>query len=213
MQRARRPNRNLRRGGDNTHNHSNPSRKSPSYTSIPAISALHPGTPVSIVLKADQPTGHQVSGIIADLLTRGDHPRGVKVRLRDGRVGRVQKLVSEEEGLRGEDGAGRDAGVGRDGEAARGAGGNGGGLTYRHVTDIREDGSQDYLYDEARRPDFGGLFGALEAADARHAGSSGGGRSAAEGGESGESEMATCPVCGEFEGDERAVAHHVEGHF
>lgn len=24
---------------------------------------------------------------------------------------------------------------------------------------------------------------------------------------------ATCPVCGNFEGDEVAVAHHVEGHF
>jgi hypothetical protein len=26
-------------------------------------------------------------------------------------------------------------------------------------------------------------------------------------------EVATCPVCGEFEGDESAVAHHVESHF
>jgi hypothetical protein len=26
-------------------------------------------------------------------------------------------------------------------------------------------------------------------------------------------EAVVCPVCGEFEGDERAVAHHVEGHF
>ncbi|TEY28227.1 hypothetical protein BOTCAL_1046g00010 [Botryotinia calthae] len=27
------------------------------------------------------------------------------------------------------------------------------------------------------------------------------------------SAMSTCPVCGEFEGDEMAVAHHVNGHF
>jgi hypothetical protein len=32
-----------------------------------------------------------------------------------------------------------------------------------------------------------------------------------EGGDGGE--LAVCPVCGEFEGDERAVAFHVEGHF
>ncbi|KAF2785995.1 hypothetical protein K505DRAFT_192181, partial [Melanomma pulvis-pyrius CBS 109.77] len=62
---------------------------------VPPISALRPGTPVAIILKADQPTGHRVYGIVADLLTRGDHPRGVKVRLRDGRVGRVQKVVEE----------------------------------------------------------------------------------------------------------------------
>ena len=28
-----------------------------------------------------------------------------------------------------------------------------------------------------------------------------------------ERHTATCPVCGQFEGDEAAVAHHVEGHF
>ncbi|TGO77894.1 hypothetical protein BPOR_2220g00010 [Botrytis porri] len=27
------------------------------------------------------------------------------------------------------------------------------------------------------------------------------------------SAMSTCPVCGKFEGDEMAVAHHVNGHF
>lgn len=28
-----------------------------------------------------------------------------------------------------------------------------------------------------------------------------------------ETETSTCPVCGEFEGDSAAVAHHVAGHF
>jgi hypothetical protein len=26
-------------------------------------------------------------------------------------------------------------------------------------------------------------------------------------------QLSTCPVCGEFEGDEAAVSHHVNGHF
>lgn len=52
-----------------------------------------PGSSVSIVLKADQRTGREVQGIVQDLLTRGDHPRGIKVRLQDGRVGRVQRMT------------------------------------------------------------------------------------------------------------------------
>jgi len=51
------------------------------------------GTEVDIVLKKDQPTGKLTHGKVADILT-GDsfHPRGVKVRLEDGQVGRVQKI-------------------------------------------------------------------------------------------------------------------------
>lgn len=59
---------------------------------VPKITQLHPGTPVNIVLKADQRTGKLTSGRVADILTKGDHPRGIKVRLGDGRVGRVQSL-------------------------------------------------------------------------------------------------------------------------
>lgn len=61
---------------------------------VPRHRDIRIGTAVSIVLKADQRTGRQVPGTVAQLLTRGDHPRGVKVRLTDGRVGRVQQLVS-----------------------------------------------------------------------------------------------------------------------
>ncbi|KYG46897.1 hypothetical protein M433DRAFT_133468 [Acidomyces richmondensis BFW] len=56
-------------------------------------SEVIPGATVSIVLKADQLTGRQVQGEVQDVLTRGNHPRGIKVRLKDGRVGRVQKIV------------------------------------------------------------------------------------------------------------------------
>ena len=51
------------------------------------------GGEVDIVLKKDQPTGKFTHGKVKDILT-GDsfHPRGVKVRLEDGQVGRVQKI-------------------------------------------------------------------------------------------------------------------------
>ena len=54
---------------------------------------LKPGLSVSIILKADQRTGRQVQGTVAQLLTRRDHPRGIKVKLTDGRVGRVEQIL------------------------------------------------------------------------------------------------------------------------
>ena len=62
---------------------------------VPTMSQVVPGAAVSIVQKADQLTGREVQGIVQDLLTRGDHPRGIKVRLQDGRVGRVQRMAGE----------------------------------------------------------------------------------------------------------------------
>jgi uncharacterized repeat protein (TIGR03833 family) len=50
------------------------------------------GGEVDIVLKADQPTGKLTHGKVADILTSdSQHHRGIKVRLEDGQVGRVQK--------------------------------------------------------------------------------------------------------------------------
>ena len=48
------------------------------------------------MLKEDQPTGQETPGVVADILTRGNHPRGIKVRLLDGQVGRVQRMGSAE---------------------------------------------------------------------------------------------------------------------
>ncbi|MDI1488709.1 MAG: hypothetical protein OHK93_007985 [Ramalina farinacea] len=62
--------------------------------SIPTTSQLHRGVGVRIILKADQPTGKLTTGQIDQLLTRGNHPRGIKVRLTDGQIGRVQSLTS-----------------------------------------------------------------------------------------------------------------------
>ena len=71
--------------------HRAPSR---SRMHVPLASSLNPGVGVNIILKADQPTGKLTYGRVAERLTRGDHPRGVKVRLQDGRVGRVQSLAT-----------------------------------------------------------------------------------------------------------------------
>ena len=51
------------------------------------------GLNVSIVLKQDQKTGKLIDGIVRDILTRSaTHPHGIKVRLKDGRVGRVKAI-------------------------------------------------------------------------------------------------------------------------
>jgi uncharacterized repeat protein (TIGR03833 family) len=54
---------------------------------------IHPGLAVSIVLKQDQRTGKLTRGIVKDILTKSSfHPHGIKVRLTDGQVGRVQQI-------------------------------------------------------------------------------------------------------------------------
>ncbi|MDD5726145.1 MAG: YwbE family protein [Patescibacteria group bacterium] len=55
---------------------------------------IRPGIKVAIVLKKDQPTGKLTEGIVQDLLTSSaNHPRGIKVRLTSGQVGRVQQIL------------------------------------------------------------------------------------------------------------------------
>ena len=62
------------------------------HPSIPKSTSVVPGKSADIVLKQDQGTGRTVNGIISQVLSRGDHPWGIKVKLTDGRVGRVQKV-------------------------------------------------------------------------------------------------------------------------
>lgn len=195
-------------------------RGSLSYGPVPTIRQVIVGAPVSIVLKVDQPTGHQVQGIVAELLTRGDHPRGIKVRLQDGRVGRVQKIVSEEEAKAGSAGLSE---LGRNGETVAKQTGirtapaepiNN--FSRREPEDFRADGVReperetislaDYVVKNNRKSKG---MKAKGISDTRQ-----------ENVEDGEIEAATvsvptvtCPVCGDFEGDEAAVAHHVDTHF
>ncbi|MBN2744927.1 MAG: YwbE family protein [Marinilabiliaceae bacterium] len=51
------------------------------------------GLKVAIVLKQDQRTGKLTYGVVKELLTNSpSHPHGIKVRLTDGQVGRVQEI-------------------------------------------------------------------------------------------------------------------------
>ncbi|MBS1793343.1 MAG: YwbE family protein [Acidobacteria bacterium] len=58
---------------------------------------VRPGMRVAIVLKQDQRTGRRTVGVVRDLLTNSKfHPHGIKVRLTDGQVGRVQEILADE---------------------------------------------------------------------------------------------------------------------
>ncbi len=55
---------------------------------------IRPGVKVDIVLKKDQRTGHLTRGTVKDILTKSaTHPHGIKIRLTDGQVGRVKKIL------------------------------------------------------------------------------------------------------------------------
>ena len=55
---------------------------------------VRPGLTVDIVLKKDQRAGRLTRGVVKDILTKSaHHPHGIKVRLGDGQVGRVKKIV------------------------------------------------------------------------------------------------------------------------
>ncbi|MFD6507719.1 MULTISPECIES: YwbE family protein [unclassified Bacillus (in: firmicutes)] len=57
-------------------------------------SNVAPGLAVDIVLKQDQRTGKLTRGVVKDILTNSpSHPHGIKVRLQDGQVGRVQNII------------------------------------------------------------------------------------------------------------------------
>jgi len=56
--------------------------------------SVPPGTRVMVVQKQDQRTGKLTEGVVRDILTNSArHPRGIKVRLESGIVGRVERIV------------------------------------------------------------------------------------------------------------------------
>ena len=55
---------------------------------------IKPGTQVNVVMKKHQRTGKLTEGIVKNILTNSSyHPHGIKVRLTDGKVGRVQSII------------------------------------------------------------------------------------------------------------------------
>ncbi len=149
---------------------------------VPTIQQVIPGAAVSIVLKVDQATGREVQGTVKDLLTRGNHPRGIKVRLQDGRVGRVQRMVAGGTHVP----TGSTGTMEPHGEGGRRA--QNPVLEGAHFPPLRT--LADYLPPEPAQTGF----------------------TAPQQRVSQGTETVKCPFCHAFEGDEAAVSHHVEVH-
>jgi len=61
--------------------------------------SVSPGCTVDVIRKQDQRTGKRTRGIVAEILTNSAmHPHGIKVRLRDGTVGRVAEIFPRDPG-------------------------------------------------------------------------------------------------------------------
>ncbi|KAI1109538.1 hypothetical protein F5Y14DRAFT_23134 [Nemania sp. NC0429] len=196
---------------------------------VPTIPKTHqviPGARVNIVLKADQRTGRQVQGTVQNVLTRGDHHRGIKVRLTDGRIGRVQSMASSPVG---NDSSTQPSSTGSSGpspltlptaEDAREPRGQGRRPRYRDVRleeplDVPSEQTDLSVYivpskrkgRGKKRPNDDTANDMVDPGEGSN--SNGHGTTTTEV----IANLATCPVCGMFEGDETAVAHHVAEHF
>jgi uncharacterized repeat protein (TIGR03833 family) len=164
---------------------------------VPTIQQVTPGASVSIVLKEDQPTGREVQGVVQSLLTRGNHPRGIKVRLNDGRVGRVQRMADSQTPPQQPPAQQQQQQP-----------------TTGFV--VRREGRQAPTYTDVRNDEYPSLppprtlFDFLPEIETESRDTD-----VAEA----QSEPVTfssatvkCPICQTFEGDEAAVTHHVEEH-
>ena len=68
----------------------------PDNPNPPSRDEIKPGMAVWIIEKEHYGTDNYKQGIVQDILTRKpSHPRGIKVRLTDGSVGRVQWLMEK----------------------------------------------------------------------------------------------------------------------
>lgn len=57
---------------------------------------IRPGLRVRVVQKQDQQSGQLTDGVVRDILTKSPvHPRGIKVRLEGGIVGRVKEIIGD----------------------------------------------------------------------------------------------------------------------
>ena len=183
-----RPPRNNNNNATSTSRRTQYTPNSTQNASVPTIQQVIPGASVSIVLKADQPTGREIQGVVKDLLTRGDHPRGIKVRLQDGRIGRVQRMVT---GSTSND-APTTPTSGQNSVAESLANHSASGNQHEATESMPSSNLGDYVIARGKQrrrpsPPRNGL--SLTTAT-----------------------IAKCPICGMFEGDEAAVSYHVQQH-
>jgi uncharacterized repeat protein (TIGR03833 family) len=67
------------------------------FMPITQRSLIKIGMDVAVVLKEDQRTGELTEGTVKAILTNSSfHPHGIKVKLEDGQVGRVQEIRDSE---------------------------------------------------------------------------------------------------------------------
>lgn len=175
------------RGGSSNLGRRAPGTPQQAAGTVPTSKQVVAGAAVFIILKQDQPTGRETQGIVQDVLTSGDHPRGIKVRLRDGQVGRVQRL---------DDGSSQpSAGTAPASNASSSR------FSSRY-TDIRNDEDFDYLEGPPPRSLADFMPGLDEPAADASSGEAGGARIVED--------VVVCPICEAFEGDEAAVTHHLD---
>ncbi|KAK1753662.1 MFS multidrug transporter [Echria macrotheca] len=179
---------------------------------VPTTRQVLPGASVNIVLKADQPTGRTVTGVVQDVLTRGNHPRGIKVRLIDGRVGRVQTMAAataqpslsippEADALEEVDVSNGHPRAPRQPRHL---------MSQRNETELPTSSiSLDAYIKPAKQRRAAGKGKANRDTDSTATSSTANPTSRPEQ----RAETSSCPVCGNFEGDPAAVAHHVASHF
>ena len=174
---------------------------------VPTTREVVPGAAVNIVLKADQRTGRTVSGTVKDVLTSGNHPRGIKVRLSDGRVGRVQTMAQ---------GGGSAQGGSVETEVTQMPYASSSGHRSLQRTNEWQAPPQEQLgldaYMKEAKPKKRGRGNGRQA-EGSNANASEESHTTTDAQLATSGEVSTCPVCGDFEGDEAAVSHHVAGHF
>ncbi|OLN97350.1 Uncharacterized protein YwbE [Colletotrichum chlorophyti] len=171
---------------------------------VPTTVTVIRGASVNIVLKKDQPTGRTVAGTVQDVLTRGNHPRGIKVRLTDGRIGRVQSHAGAQPSRASAEQEAPETFAETAACVER--------RPPRHRQGRRQESEAELP------PSQVGLEAYIRPSNQKSGARGGRNPGAASYGDQQQtppatSEIVTCPVCGTFEGDAAAVEHHVAGHF
>ena len=65
-------------------------------SNIPTRNEIQVGKIVQIIQKQNQRTGNLTEGIVKRILTSSNvHPHGIKVELDNGKIGRVQNILSK----------------------------------------------------------------------------------------------------------------------
>lgn len=68
----------------------------PDNPNPPKRGEIKPGDAVWIIEKENYGTTNCTQGIVQEILSPGNvHPRGIKIRLTDGTIGRVQRKMSD----------------------------------------------------------------------------------------------------------------------